>query len=372
MSFKFMVTPIVLCASISAAFASDSTSYQYLMSHGMRVDGMIPTQIMLSNHQRKTIRLMNITLSPVTSKKMAASLSHILKNPTQLGFLRASDLPASNYLGMNGVPVLDQGQWGTCATFSTTASVDAIFPLLDESQVSQLCNLELGVTLDSGGQGGWQGSFGYVVLGQMSQYGYINKKYQHENGCGGLKNYPVASYDNGSAMTIDDFSKYSNMNFTKNDWVPIDKFDGNFSPLDPAAAEKALASVKNALNQGYRVVFGSLIDPNVGRVGAAGTYKDIPNVAWVMTPQMQQDIASNQNMEGHEIIIDGYDDNACATYTDTTGETQKQCGLLRIRNSWGPLAGDQGDFYMSYDHFKGMVIEAYAVGNDVKDKFKPA
>ncbi len=373
MSFKPIATPILLLASISTAFASDS-AYQSLLKHGLRVDGPVPTQITLANHQQKTIRLMHITLSPTTSQKLAANVSHILKHPTQFGLLRSGDLPAAKYLGMNDFPVLDQGQWGTCATFSTTAAIDAMFPLVDESQVSQLCNLELGVTLNNAGEGtdgGWQGSFGYIVLGQINQYGYINKQYQHTTGCGGLKNYPTDGYDNGSAMTIADFSANSNMNFTANDWTPIVAFNGNFSPMDPATADKALTNVKNALNQGYRVVFGSLIDPNVGQVGAAGTYNSIDNVAWVMTPQMQQDITSNQNMEGHEIIIDGYDDNACATYNDTSGTSQKQCGLLRIRNSWGPSAGDQGDFYMSYDHFKGMVIEAYAIGDDVKDKFKP-
>lgn len=371
MSFKPIAIPALLLASVGIAFASGST-YQSLLEHGLRVDGPISKQITLSNHQKKTIRLMNITLSPIASQKLAANISYILKHPTQHGLLRSSDMPAVQYLGMNGFPVLDQGQWGTCATFSTTAAIDAMFPLSGESQVSQLCNLELGVTLNSldGADGGWQGSFGYLVLGQISQYGYINKQYQHENGCGGLKNYPVASYDNGSAMTVADFSAHSNMNFTSSDWAPIVAFNGKFAPMDPKMADRALVNVKNALNQGYRVVFGSLIDPNVGQVGAAGTYNGIDSVAWVMTSQMQQDIASDQNMEGHEIIIDGYDDNACATYLEGTTET-KQCGLLRIRNSWGPSAGDQGDYYMTYDHFKGMAIEAYAIGDDVKDKFKP-
>ncbi len=372
MSMKSIALPAFLLASMGTALASSNASYQYLMAHGLRSDGAVPAQITLSNHQKKTIRLMNITLSPIAAQRLAANVSHILKHPTQSNLLKSGDLPATIYLGMNGSPVLDQGQWGTCATFATTGSIDAMYPLLDESQVSQLCNLELGVTLNSldGADGGWQGSFGYLVLGQINQYGYINKQYQHATGCGGLKNYPAYSEDNGTAMTVADFTPNSITTFTANDWTPIVAFNGNFVPLDPAVADKALINVKNALNQGYRVVFGSLIDPNVGQVGAAGTYNNIANVAWVMTKQMQQDITTNQGMEGHEIIIDGYDDNACATYTEDKTDT-KQCGLLRIRNSWSAFAGDQGDYYMSYDHFKGMAIEAYAIGDDVKDKFKP-
>lgn len=372
MFIRSIAAPVFLLTAISTAAIAESNnhSYQYLLAHGLRVDGTIPVHIVLNNHQHKIIRLMNITLSPIASQKLASHIGYILQNPTQNNLFRTSDLPAAKYLGMNGLPVLDQGQWGTCATFSTTAAIDAIYPLLQESEVSQLCNLELGVTLDSGYDGGWEGSFGYVVFQQVAQYGYINKKYQHENGCGGLKNYPAYSDNNGSAMTVDDFAKFAEKSFTKNDWTPIVSYDGNFSPLDPKTAATALANVKNALNQGYRVVFGSLIDPDVGQVGAAGSYDGIDYDAWVMTKQMQQDIKDGSPMEGHEIIIDGYDDNACAIFTEDDAQT-KQCGLLRIRNSWGSSAGDQGDYYMSYDHFKGMAIEVYAVGIDVKDKFKP-
>lgn len=362
-----------ICSSTTTPLANpfNSTSYQDLIKHGLRVNGTIPAQITLANHQKKTIHLMHITLSPIVAKQLGDNIAAILKNPTSPARLQGSDLPAIKYLGMNAVPVLDQGMWGTCATFATTASIDALFPLLYESQVSQLCNLQLGVTLGNGDDGGWQGSFGYVVFNQINQYGYINKAYQHATGCGSLKNYPTYSFENGNAMPVADFKANSNMTFNTNDWTPIVSYNGSFSPLDPSAAEKALINVKNALNQGYRVVFGSLIDENAGEVGALGTYNYIASDTWVMTPQIQQDVTNNQGIGGHEIIIDGYNDNACATYADASGQPAKQCGLLRIRNSWSALAGDKGDYYMSYDHFKGMAIEVYAIGDDVKDKFKP-
>jgi hypothetical protein len=375
MSFRSIAAPVFLLASITTSTFAENThySYQYLLAHGLRSDGAIPARITLKNHQHKTIRLMNITLSPIASHQLASNIGYTLQNPTQHHLFRASNLPASQYIGMNGVPVLDQGQWGTCATFSTTAAIDAMDTLLNESQISQLCNLELGQTLRNGGDGGWQGSLGYVVLQQIAQYGYISKQHQHTEGCGGLTSYPTEGGDNGSAMTIDDFSKMATKSFNKNDWTPIVTYNDsvNFSPMDPKTANTALTNVKHALNQGYRVVFGTLIDPDVGPVGAAGSYNDINNDTWVMTKQMQQDVTSSTSLEGHEIIIVGYDDNACATFSQDDNTQTKQCGLLRIRNSWGPSAGDNGDYYMTYDHFKTMTLEAYAVGNDVKDKFKP-
>ena len=32
-------------------------------------------------------------------------------------------------------------------------------------------------------------------------------------------------------------------------------------------------------------------------------------------------------------------------------------GLIKVRNSWGDRIGDQGNFYMTYDYFRALVIE---------------
>ena len=49
---------------------------------------------------------------------------------------------------------------------------------------------------------------------------------------------------------------------------------------------------------------------------------------------------------GHAIIVTGYD------------ESNK---LFKIRNSWGKDVGDQGEFYMTYDYFETMTMDAYEV-----------
>lgn len=333
----------------------------------LQVQGAMPVQLKLNNGKTKIIRLMNISLSSEAIKK----ITHTLNTPLPHGMVMGVSVPAKSYVGMNGQPVLDQGQWGSCATFSSTAAVNATYNLLGEARVSQLCNLQVGRTIDAlpGSDGGWQGSFGYLVLGQINKYGFMNLDSQHKVGCGGLKEYPTYGGDNGQPMSIENFTSMHQMTFTANDWAPIVKYDGNFEPLNPDKAAAALKNVKLALRKGYRVVFGSILDPYVGQAGAVGEYKDISQDTWVMTDKIKHDIALGA-MAGHEIIIDGYDDNACATYTDSKWKTQKQCGLLRIRNSWGPLAGYKGDYFMSYDHFKGMAIEVYAVGKDVKENFK--
>jgi len=367
---KTISSALLLCAVFTATYAENSDAF--LESKGLFVNGMQPVQLKLNNNETKTIRLMNVSLSSPVQSALATKAAFLLAHPTQKNMTLIRDMPAAKDLGMNNEPVLDQGEWGTCATFSTTGAINALYGLSGDNMVSQLCNLEVGRSLHNPneGDGGWQGAFGNVIFDQINQFGYINKQYQHSQGCGGLKNYPAYSSNNGQEMAASDFMSNSIKTFSDKDWTPIVAYNGNFSPLSPADAQKALNNVKQAISQGYRVVFGTLIDGNVGQVGAAGTYNNAMSDAWVMTTQIQKDMQSGGVNEGHEIIIEGYDDNACATYSDN-GASKTQCGLLKIRNSWSSWAGDQGDYYMSYDYFKGMMIESYAVGADVKDQFKP-
>jgi C1A family cysteine protease len=58
------------------------------------------------------------------------------------------------------------------------------------------------------------------------------------------------------------------------------------------------------------------------------------------------------------MIITGYDDEAIAI--DKLGHQHK--GLFTLRNSWGSSVADKGNFYMSYDYFKTLAMEAYKIG----------
>lgn len=345
-----------------------------LAVEGLHINGMVEKKITLPNQQTKIIQLMRISLSPAVSTTLSNHAMFILQNSNHRFAPQSSDLPSAKFIGMNGEPVLDQGNWGTCATFATTGAVNAIYPLADNARISQLCNLEVGRTLKNGSDGGWNGSTGETVLKQINQYGYIDLAYQTQKGCGGLKKYPLKGKKKGKAMTIANFTAHSQMHFTEKDWTPIVAEQSDSKPLTPAQADNAINNIKTAINSGYRVIFGTLIDPNVGDVGTAGKYNGSDQDAWVMIPTIQIDLQKNIEMEGHEMIIDGYDDTACATvsYAHQPKNTEQQCGLFRLRNSWGTDAGYQGDYYMSYDYFKAMMMDAHAIGIDAQDKFIPA
>ena len=57
------------------------------------------------------------------------------------------------------------------------------------------------------------------------------------------------------------------------------------------------------------------------------------------------------------MIITGYDDKAVAY--DLNGK--QHVGLLTLRNSWSENAGDNGNYYMTYDYFKKYASEAQAI-----------
>jgi C1A family cysteine protease len=74
---------------------------------------------------------------------------------------------------------------------------------------------------------------------------------------------------------------------------------------------------------------------------------------WTLTRSMQDHVFESSELGGHEMIIIGYDDNAVVQ----DNEGYYSHGVFRLRNSWGPNVGDQGDYYMTYDFFKRFVIE---------------
>lgn len=315
------------------------------------------TKTLKSNNARE-IKLLKLKLSDkarqVIAKKARLALIH-LNRP--MGAIKASNnpLPAEKQLGMNGVPVLNQGQHGSCVTFAVTAALDAVIKKGD--YVSQLCQLQLGNYLEQQGYvyNGWDGSWGSMVLGQIDVFGFMNANQQKSKGCGGLYKYPLDGAYPTSYIHVEDFHRSSESldshgiawSFVLN---PINTF------VDEVDSTKTLNDVKAALVKGDRIPFGTALpDSKEGIMGAAGT-KNKKYDTWLLTPDIIEQ-ADSEELPGHEMIITGYDDNAVAY--DATGK--KHQGLLTLRNSWGTRLGDNGNYYMTYDYFKLFANEALRI-----------
>lgn len=343
MDFKKMTTMSVsglICALAVAqnSFAEDVTII------GEKEQVIKQATIDSSSNSNKTIQLLHVELSDEAKTTLANQAKDALKHTHQFA-LSASE-SHEKQLGMNKVPVLDQGSHGTCVTFAVTGALDALIGKGD--YISQLCNLQLGTYLENHGYGisGWNGSYATTVINQMTQYGAINMHDQRTYGCGGLKKYPTYSaHDPRSFMEPEQFLRMSELIFGKvADWTDV---------LHRKEPVRTLEEVKQSLDAGNRLVFAVLLPrTDLGTAGAVGKhntwfYKD----TWVLTPEVLAGVETVDS--AHEMIITGYDDNAEAK--DDHGKKHK--GLLTVRNSWGDSVGYYGEFYMSYDYFKLLTFD---------------
>lgn len=347
-----LLFPLILSASASA-FAVEQPN--------IKLDGKIAATIPLYQGLRATTNPeilahggKKITFERVKLSKAAQQflVKHI-DDQISHSLLKSSDDAVTNIqLGMNKVPVLDQGQHGTCVTFATTAALDATITKGD--YISQLCNLSLGRYLEEQNPNypsGWDGSWGEIVLDQIKDYGIINQAYQKEKGCGGLYSYPTYDENNiGGIMNVKDFTSHSEKLEKIVTWKTI--LPPSDSMHDMNTMKITLQKAKQALANKHRLSVGILVDVNAGDIGAYGSYKSI-NDSWVLTPRIKRDAKRNLIEAGHELVITGYDDNA--EVTDNEGGKHK--GLFTLRNSWGVDAGDAGNYYMSYEYFEKLGLE---------------
>lgn len=317
-----------------------------------------------ANQAEKDVTFQRVVLSAEAKQYLAQQVDAAVK-PARLNAALQS-LPSASSIDMNGVPVLDQGRHGTCVTFAVLGALDATIgetsSKAEHGHFSELCNLELGSTLESQSPvndkgehiypSGWDGSWATIVLDQIKTYGLVTHKDQKHFVCAGVKKYPLSvERDHGKAMETADFDAHSEKVATLPTYKIIMHSDDAFSSR--VDMNKVLEEVKSVIARGHRATFGTLLDVKQGHNGALGSYKT-PFDTWILTSRIAQNAKDGTIEAGHEMIILGYDDNAVVTGPDN----EKHQGVLTLRNSWGVRAGNHGIYYMTYDHFKTLALEA--------------
>lgn len=344
--------------SLSVLTLSASLTFASQLELNGQVDVKIPVNDQSGVHKDLNFKLPKFKISQEIRNKIKMKLRHYPANVYQLKTPEfAIELPPRVELGMEGTPVLDQGAHGSCVTFATTAAVNAALGAGD--YVSQLCSLELGASLaihDELPFSGWNGSFGEVVLNQLMEYGIVSKNHQKYHGCAGVNRYPVETPDDeGHPMDKSDYAKVSVPIKDVVQWdMLMSDFDLRLTDHNPMADPVWIA--KEAIAKGQRVSIGMLLDVNWGHAGAVGTNK-AQNDTWMVNPDIIIDAINGDIHAGHELVVTGYDDNV--EVYDENGYVNR--GVFKVRNSWSQLAGDQGDYYISYDHFNIFVGEIHAI-----------
>lgn len=306
---------------------------------------------------KKLVTLMNI---PLTRAQKQLLTQYPPLAQSILSTKSDNKLPLRGSVGMNEVPVLDQGIHGSCVTFANTAAIDALLNKGD--YISQLCHLALGKYLEDKGYNpsGWDGSTGPTVLNQLISFGIINKNTQKTRSCGGLREYPILNANQtGNPMSLEDY-KLSSENLNEHlFWLSLLNFHQRFQWESSSQANSLLIEIKKILTtqssyRDSRLTFAVLLPLGYCSAGACASYHANEDT-WALTKEIITD--NNPTFGGHEMIIVGYDDQAIAI----DHEGKKHQGLLILRNSWGNNAGDHGTYYMSYDFFKHFVFEVQQI-----------
>lgn len=319
-----------------------------------------PHNLMASSSpiQYHDVYLMKINLTTKEKQKF----QHI--EPRKIKPLHTSTLPTRISLGMNNVPVLNQGKHGSCVTFANTAALDALLNRGD--YISQLCLLEFSEYLQKRSYfpSGWDGNYGPFVLDRLIDFGIVSKSKQIAQGCSGVREYPVSDPNNtGNPMSIDDYASLSEDINNRVYWASLltpDDFDTDENTDDLGG--QTLEQIKHILADPYaklsaRVTFGMLLAYTHCSAGACATFHKT-NDTFVLSDEIINEFRqADPIIGGHELVITGYDDNATAI--DKSGVTHT--GLLTLRNSWSDQVGDNGDYYMSYDYFAALAMEAQKI-----------
>lgn len=328
-------------------------------AHGVKLDGVVEVTLESSqqseNSQPLIFELPHYQLSKSALNRLKEQLVSYQKYGTAYG-IQPVDLPRHANVGMNGTPVLNQGRHGSCVTFAITAAINAVLGAGD--YISQLCNLELGSQLAIVGKqpySGWNGNYGTLVLEQIEQYGAISQNYQKLYGCAGVKEYPLKdAKDLGNPMSEAEFTAHSVDISKLYSWEILFFNEGWFAP--EVDLNSLIIKVKQELAKGNILTFGVLLDTKLGHAGAMGQHH-VPYDTWMLTPQIVMDGMDNPLTAGHDLVITGYDDDAVVS--DAQGNSNK--GIFFLRNSWSSLAGDNGNYYVSYDYFKYLTQEVHLI-----------
>jgi hypothetical protein len=317
------------------------------------IDGTINQQLPIKHPH--TIELLNLKLSS-QAKKTLNQRFNLESRFNQLNLQSASSrLPSQVQLGMNNVPVLDQGPHGTCATFATTAALDAL--LAKGDYISQLCTLSLNEYLTTHGHTEtlWDGAFPKQIFNIVSMFGIVNNEKQHQFGCGGMTEYPNDPYANHGEIDVDSYHQLSEnvQNLVEYDTTNI--FDVFQFIYEETSMNKVLDDAKLALANGDRLTIGIILVPDEN-IGAYGRFHEA-NDTWVLNNEIKKYIQSGSPIAGHALVITGYDDKAISIDEDGN----KHQGLFTLRNSWGDKAGDHGNYYISYDYFRSLLADLVRV-----------
>ena len=258
---------------------------------------------------------------PITLQGISSNLNPSLAKPKpeldySKGIIPFEQSSSAVYLN-SSVPILDQGQFGTCVTFATTAAVDATLGIGDT--INQQCTLELVKLL---GEDLWNGAWkSPQLLDPLKQYGAVA-----QGNCG--PHY----YPNPAAkISLEAYKALVDPN------IAVSKVQYSYKEPFKLEELKAALSAKHYVSFG----FGLLADSSVGVQGFDLQINNQVKHGGLWACKQPSDFKNYcaDIQAGHEVFAIGYDDAQ---------------HLIKVQNSWNVSSGDSGFYYMTYEFYNAM------------------
>ncbi|MDQ2993721.1 MAG: C1 family peptidase [Pseudomonadota bacterium] len=370
---KLIITSLALSSALSFAATNPNV---------MHVPIPLPP---LANLKTRSAAVQTVSVLPVKLSPAFLELQRTRSVQPNSMMTRATGtrnaLPTRINLTMNKVPILNQGEYGTCVIFAFTAAIDAALGKGD--YVSQVCLLQLSSHLADYSYWGnaWDGSLSHWTIAQIRQYGIISKADEKNGVCNDMRDYPLHYNESHlqQKMSLIDYHKYSQNVLSYNsrggvaiepqllfkfaNYYDYDKFDKYITLSNNTdgwvTPEESLTAVRKALAEGNRVVLGVLLHADYMWSGRNKVLHD----TWFADKALKQAFKNQNNSANeaiwgyHEVVLYGYDD----TVTVTNAKGEKQKGVFLVRNSWGTITPCKGVEFMTYDYFKLMADDAYSM-----------
>lgn len=322
-----------------------------------------PFRLRLSNGNEQNIRLQALTQSEaVNAMKIGSNVQNV--KPSQTYTVTTTVPNINSFYGNGQLPVLNQQDFGTCVTFSTSAALSYL-TTGTTTNVAPLYVLDQGYIDEDGFKhSGWDGLTNAGVLLQRVLASYENVPGQNQG------YYP--NYDQ-TKNTYDLLSKEYELsgeqgNLTAKQlkksrfYKQLATYHATAAKTSPTLFTNVIASnlnlstgssknasiVKQALDNGNLVLMDfNVYDSNAsksctkGAVSTQGTAKYTYNSSTGTLTQSTPDKDTNAWVNPTKCLLGGHQIWVVSYGTDNAGNT-----MFIIRNSWGD-SGDQGQYYMS-------------------------
>ncbi len=278
-----------------------------------------------------------------------------------LRFISNDDLPSEYTSTAAGLvtSVKNQGAYGACWTFGTTAALESSY--MKDKRIS---TGSLSVEPDYSEMN---------MVYNCAKDATRDNPYEFDNPEGGTNGMVLAYYSSGRGAVLERDDVYDSSKFTQTSggWraIPRSYQETKSKPVDKYVREVLLIpDVEDLNDEEEREAHRNLVKRYIKDYGsvatsfcAANLYGDTVNYYY------------NGNADpDHCVNIVGWDDNyPKENFADSVSGTPAHNGAFIIKNSWGTDAHDNGFFWMSYDDtWAGADAFVVTDVDDMRDKYK--